>query len=93
MDRGDLDARNMPSSVPALIGADGTFSLALSQAHDWLLVLIDSTAAPEYRFVDSLAINAGTDTMLSLRRRCPRLNRSTSARSISQAAMPSPARP
>jgi len=66
MDRGDLDARNMPSSVPALIGADGTFSLALSQAHDWLLVLIDSTAAPEYRFVDSLAINAGTDTMLSL---------------------------
>ena len=42
MDRGELDARNMPSSVSGTIGADGTFDLTLPKDKDWLLVLINS---------------------------------------------------
>jgi len=62
MNRGSLDARNMTSRVTGTIGADGTFDLTLPKDKDWLLVLIDSPST----FVGSLAIDAGSDSLLSL---------------------------
>jgi hypothetical protein len=62
MSRGSLDAFQMTSRVTATIGADGKFDLALPKDKDWLLVLIQSPNT----FVSSLAINAGSDSILNL---------------------------
>jgi hypothetical protein len=62
MTRGTLDARNMESSVTGTIGGDGTFNLALPTDKDWLLVMIDSPNT----FVGSIAISAGSESILSL---------------------------
>jgi hypothetical protein len=66
MTRGALDARNMTSSVPGMIGLDGKFNLALPMDQDWLLVLINSAGTSTTRFVGSLALSAGSESILNL---------------------------
>ncbi|MEK6744235.1 MAG: hypothetical protein AABZ15_11515 [Nitrospirota bacterium] len=62
---GSLSARNMPSSQTATIDvATGNFSLSLAKDSDWLLLLINSNLTGTSRFVGSVALNAGTDSML-----------------------------
>lgn len=64
---GSLAARDMASSVTSAISTtDQTFSLSLSKSADWLLVLIDSTATGTNRFVGSLGISTGSDSLLNL---------------------------
>lgn len=64
-DRGYLAAYSMQNSKSALIGDDGTFSISLDTTKDWLLVLMDSTAAAKVdQFVGYIALNAGSSEPL-----------------------------
>jgi hypothetical protein len=67
-DRGYLAAYSMQNSKSATIGADGTFSLSLDTKEDWLLVLLDTTAAQKLdQFVGYIALNTGSpDSLLQL---------------------------
>ena len=60
-DRGYLGAESMQYSRSATINDDGTFSIGLDTSRDWLLVLMDSTAAARTdQFVGYVALNTGT---------------------------------
>ena len=67
-DRGYLADFSMQNSQSATIGSNGTFSLSLQTNEDWLLVLMDSTAAQKTdQFVGYIAFNTGSaDNLLQL---------------------------
>jgi hypothetical protein len=60
-DRGYLGAETMQYSRSAMINDDGSFSIGLDTTRDWLLVLMDSTAAARTdQFIGYVALNTGT---------------------------------
>lgn len=62
---GSLRADSMASSQSAAIDpVTGAFRLSLTKDSDWLLMMINTNLTGTGRFVGSLALNAGTDSLL-----------------------------
>jgi hypothetical protein len=66
MESGSLTSWNMQNAISQTINSDGTFSLSLSDSYDWLLMLINSQATGTDKFVGSIAVKAGSDSLLNL---------------------------
>lgn len=64
--RGELSGWSMERSLTATVNPTGTFSLPLTTDTDWLLLLINSTITGYGRYVGSVALSTGTDTMLNV---------------------------
>jgi hypothetical protein len=66
MSRGELSGWSMQSSLTATVNPTGTFSLPLTTDSDWLLLLINTTIMGPGRYVGSVALNTGADSMLNV---------------------------
>jgi len=64
-ERGNLNENSMLYSKSAAVNTDGTFSISLDTKQDWLLMLMDSTAATKAdQFVGYIALNPGAGLSL-----------------------------
>ncbi|WP_156788024.1 hypothetical protein [Desulfurispirillum indicum] len=54
LERGSLSSFSMSMRVEALVGEDGSFTMALPTESDWLLVLIDSSREGMERFLGTV---------------------------------------
>ncbi len=66
VDHGSLRSDAMTSRVTSSIDSSGNFSMTLSKNYDWLVILINSAATGTNRYVGSVGISTGSDSLLNL---------------------------
>ncbi len=66
VDRGSLRSDAMSGRVTSSIDSSGNFSMTLSKNYDWLVILINSAATGTSRYVGSVGISTGSDSLLNL---------------------------